>query len=537
MHGSSQRVVEAAPTIALESGDGAAGLRGLIGRLTGVFGAPAGLLDPRRGTWVSLSEPSASVFPKLGPALVGATLVTGHASVWKGDEAEGRIWLLVPLVGPDGPLVGVVGFATAAAPSTESSVRWGPPCPEPALIAWGQTVVDQFRASYTPRPAEPNGGVASADRIPTSPRFRTSTEPDSGEGDRQLVARLIRRLRISDSPVRFQQMATTALKTALGVEAVAWVPTHHAESVVVAGEVGRLRGNGFRSLLPNSEGKGQVHIVNLPDTPPDPAVHQTLAVAADAQGAAGWLIAVNTPAGRPFTAADAEPLRPVASLIATQQINARVYADLKELLFGVIRALTSAIDAKDPYTSGHSERVARIAVRLGEELGMSANQRGDLYLMGLLHDVGKIGVDDAVLKKPGPLTPEEYRQIQSHVEIGVHILSDLKKLNHLLPGVRHHHESLDGTGYPCGLAGDAIPFEARILAVADSYDAMSSTRPYRRRLTPSQIDEILRKGSGIQWDPRVIDALFECRMDLEMIRQKGLGESLQLAVSETLGRS
>src|SRR5881275_2413594 len=102
---------------------------------------------------------------------------------------------------------------------------------------------------------------------------------------------------------------------------------------------------------------------------------------------------------RTFIPADAELLQPVASMIASQQVNARVYADLKELLFGVIRALTAAIDAKDPYTSGHSERVARIAVRLAEELGMSPNQRGDLYLTGLLHDVGKIGVDDAVLKK------------------------------------------------------------------------------------------------------------------------------------------
>src|SRR6202042_3580690 len=132
---------------------------------------------------------------------------------------------------------------------------------------------------------------------------------------------------------------------------------------------------------------------------------------------------------RAFTAADAELLQPVASMIAAQQVNARVYADLKELLFGVIRALTSAIDAKDPYTSGHSERVARIAVRLAEEMGLSANQRGDLYLMGLLHDGSKIGIDDQVLKKAEPLTPEEYRTIQSHVEIGVHILEDLKKLH------------------------------------------------------------------------------------------------------------
>jgi HD-GYP domain-containing protein (c-di-GMP phosphodiesterase class II) len=157
--------------------------------------------------------------------------------------------------------------------------------------------------------------------------------------------------------------------------------------------------------------------------------------------------------------------------------------------------------------------------------------------MGLLHDVGKIGIDDMVLKKTGPLTPEEYRLIQSHVEIGVHILEDLKKLHHLLPGVAHHHEHFDGTGYPGGLAGEAIPMSARILAVADGFDAMSSTRPYRRRLTPMAIDEILRKGSGVQWDPRVIDALFACRADVEAIRQKGLGESLQRAVNDAVGRS
>jgi len=167
---------------------------------------------------------------------------------------------------------------------------------------------------------------------------------------------------------------------------------------------------------------------------------------------------------------------------------------------------------------------------------MPSNRRGDLYLIGLLHDVGKIGIEDNVLKKTGPLTPEEFRQIQSHVRIGVHILSDLKKLQHLLPGVAHHHESLDGSGYPSGLAGDAIPLEARILAVADSYDAMSSTRPYRRRITPMQIDENFRKGAGVQWDPKVVAALFSCRGDLERIRQKGLGESLQQVVNETVGR-
>ena len=159
------------------------------------------------------------------------------------------------------------------------------------------------------------------------------------------------------------------------------------------------------------------------------------------------------------------------------------------------------------------------------------------YLAGLLHDVGKIGIDDDVLKKTGPLTPEEYRKIQSHVEIGVKILKDLKKLAHILPGVKHHHESLDGTGYPDHLCGNDIPLEARILAVADSFDAMSSSRPYRKRLSFAQIDKILQDGRGIQWDADVIDALFACRSELEAIRQKGLGESLIGAVDVTLHRN
>jgi putative nucleotidyltransferase with HDIG domain len=308
------------------------------------------------------------------------------------------------------------------------------------------------------------------------------------------------------------------------------------EPVTACGEVAGMRPSTYRGLAPPSN-HGAVQIANEVTAVSGSGLSRYVAVAGDSQGTTGWLIAVNPLDERPFTAREVESLQPVASLIATQQTNARVYADLKGLLFGVIRALTAAIDAKDPYTSGHSERVARIAVRLAEELGMPANQRSDLYLMGLLHDIGKIGVDDAVLKKSGPLTPEEYRVIQSHVEIGVHILADLKKLSHLLPGVRHHHECIDGTGYPCGLVGDQIPLEARILAVADSFDAMSSTRPYRRRLTPSQIDTIFHEGAGSQWDPKIVDALFACRLDIEHIRQKGLGESLQIVVSETLGRT
>jgi putative nucleotidyltransferase with HDIG domain len=356
------------------------------------------------------------------------------------------------------------------------------------------------------------------------------------EGEHVVIGRLIRRLKISDPPARFQALATNVLRASFGAEAVAWVPAEDHEDVTVSGEVIGMTPRCHR-LLAASLGRDGVSVADGPEAAraalAPPAVRRFAAVAA---GSTGVLIVVNPADGRPLGPLEVERGQYVASLIAAQSNNARIYAELKDLLFGIIRALTAAIDAKDPYTSGHSERVARIAVRIAEEMGMPPHKRSDLYLTGLLHDIGKIGIDDEVLKKVGALTPEEYRRIQEHVEIGVTILQDLKKLRHILPGVRHHHESLDGTGYPDQLAGEEIPVEARILAVADSFDAMSSNRPYRRRLSPMQIDDILAKGRGTQWDPDVIDALQACRMDVEAIRQKGLGDSLIGAVDVTLGR-
>jgi HD-GYP domain-containing protein (c-di-GMP phosphodiesterase class II) len=372
-------------------------------------------------------------------------------------------------------------------------------------------------------------------RAPVCPEGGTSGELIARPSASQVVDRLIRRLRVSDAPERFQKLACEAVRAALGVEAVAWVPAARREAVVVAGQVDRLDVDSLRELTPEST--SGVWVSGRSSRAPDSPLRQ-VAVAhglGDADATVGWLVAAN-PIGATTFGPEVELLPTAAALIATQRGNARLYGDLKELLFGVIRSLTAAIDAKDPYTSGHSERVARIAVRIAEELGLSSSERGDLYLMGLLHDVGKIGIQDEVLKKAGKLTSDEYRHIKGHVGIGVHILTDLKKLHHLLPGVAHHHECYDGSGYPAGLAGDQIPLCARILAVADAFDAMSSNRPYRRRLAPDQIDEIFRKGAGAQWDRRVVEAMFRCRADVERIRQKGLGESLRQAVGGTLGR-
>jgi putative nucleotidyltransferase with HDIG domain len=363
-----------------------------------------------------------------------------------------------------------------------------------------------------------------------------SAQTTDDESERMVIGRLIRRMRISDSPTRFQGLATSVLKSSLDMAAVAWVPAESHENVVVSGGLDGLQPASYRGFIP-ANAADSTHIVNDPSGEERarlmPQVRRFATVAA---GSAGWLVALNPDDHRLIGTSEIERIQYVASLIATQASNSQIYTELKELLFGIIRALTAAIDAKDPHTFGHSERVARIAVRLAEELGIPPQKRSDLYLAGLLHDIGKIGINDRVLLKCGPLTPEECRIIRAHVEIGVNILRDLKKLRHILPGVRHHHESVDGSGYPDHLSGEQIPLEARILAVADAYDAMSSDRPYRKRLSPQQIQDNFRKGRGTQWDPSVVDALVRCRTDLEAIRQKGLGESLIGAVNVTLGR-
>jgi len=234
----------------------------------------------------------------------------------------------------------------------------------------------------------------------------------------------------------------------------------------------------------------------------------------------GWLVAINharqhdVGAERSlwalsqfeFGTVEAGLLSSVASMLATHAHNVELFCEKEALLVSVVRAMVSAVDAKDPYTCGHSERVALVAKHLGKVLRLDETECERLYLAGLLHDLGKLGVPDAVLRKTTGLTEEEMAQIRPHPERGWAILQDLDALNYLTPGVLHHHERYDGRGYPDGLAGSAIPLPARILAVADSYDAMASDRPYRRGMPLGQVEQILRAGAGAQWDPEVVAA-------------------------------
>ena len=207
-----------------------------------------------------------------------------------------------------------------------------------------------------------------------------------------------------------------------------------------------------------------------------------------------------------------------AAILATHARNVELFREREELLISVVRAFVSAIEAKDEYTRGHSERVALYGKRLAEELGLGADYCERLYLTGLLHDVGKIGVRDAVLRKPGPLTDEEFEEIKQHPDKGWSILHDLEPLRYVLDGVLHHHENYDGRGYPDGLAEDKIPIDGRILAVVDAYDAMTSDRPYRAGLPQEKAQAILKDGAGTQWDPEMIEAFFRALPDIVDIK-------------------
>ena len=185
----------------------------------------------------------------------------------------------------------------------------------------------------------------------------------------------------------------------------------------------------------------------------------------------------------------------------------------------VVRAIVSAVETRDQYTRGHSERVALFGKRLAREMGYDEENCERIYLTCLLHDVGKIGISDATLRKTGRLTAEEYEEIKRHPDLGWAILHDLEQLGHLFPGIVHHHERYDGDGYPDGLAGEEVPLDARIVAVVDAYDAMTSDRPYRKGLSQEQTESILREGMGRQWDADVVTAFLRIMPEILRLRK------------------
>jgi HD-GYP domain-containing protein (c-di-GMP phosphodiesterase class II) len=191
----------------------------------------------------------------------------------------------------------------------------------------------------------------------------------------------------------------------------------------------------------------------------------------------------------------------------------RAATENRELFLNSIQMLAGAVDEKDPYTRGHSDRVRSYSVKLAQKMGMEAEFVDQVRIAAQLHDVGKIGIEDRILKKPGALTPEEFEIMKTHTTKGANILRPVAQLKDMLPGIELHHESLDGRGYPYGLQGEQIPMLARIIAVADTFDALTTNRPYQSAHEPAEALRIIHSLAGKRLDPRVVAALTELTND------------------------
>ncbi|MBF0318959.1 MAG: HD domain-containing protein [Nitrospirae bacterium] len=210
-----------------------------------------------------------------------------------------------------------------------------------------------------------------------------------------------------------------------------------------------------------------------------------------------------------YSADDLKFFCTLVSQAAFAMDNARLYESLKNAFIKTVYTLAETIEKRDPYTGGHTKRVSNYSIAIAETLGISAVDRERLELASVLHDIGKIGVSDNVLRKASKLTDEEFDEIKTHPMCGQEILSYIEELKNIIPGVKSHHERIDGRGYPDGLKGQEIDLIARIIAVADSFDAMTSDRPYRKGLPLEAALEELRKCSGTQFDTMVVEAFIE----------------------------
>lgn len=209
-----------------------------------------------------------------------------------------------------------------------------------------------------------------------------------------------------------------------------------------------------------------------------------------------------------FSEEDLECAMIFANQIAMAIENASLYEELRETFLGTVLSLAESLDIRDRYTGGHTRRVKEYSLAIGRRLGLEPQELETLQLSSILHDIGKIGVRDNVLLKNGRLDPEEYESIKRHPQYGAEILSHVKSLRVAIAGVKDHHENYDGSGYPGQLKGDEIPLLARIIKVADTFDAMTSDRAYRKALSFETAFSELRKFCGTQFDPAVVDAFF-----------------------------
>lgn len=226
----------------------------------------------------------------------------------------------------------------------------------------------------------------------------------------------------------------------------------------------------------------------------------------------GVLEAINKKQGI-FDNEDKETLMALANQVAIAIENANLYQELMETFYATAEALAETIEKRDPYTGGHTKRVLNYSYSIGEMLGLSKKELENLKLAAILHDVGKIGISDRILLKEGKLDPEEIKKMHLHPKYGAEILSHIKQLKDVIPSVRSHHERIDGSGYPDNLKGDDIPIIAKIISVADAFDAMTTDRPYRKAMSDKEAFAELKKYSGIQFEKDIVHAFINVTSD------------------------
>ncbi len=250
----------------------------------------------------------------------------------------------------------------------------------------------------------------------------------------------------------------------------------------------------------------------------------------------GGLLALNHVDDSEFNSYEIQFISALVERSASFLENVQLYDDLEHLFSGLLHAMISSIDAKDPYTCGHSQRVAWLSRHVATLYGLNEAKCQRVYLSGLLHDIGKIGIPETVLCKAGRLTLEEFQQMKTHPEIGARILNGVPQVADTIPGVLHHHERVDGKGYPSGLAGNEVPLLGRIIGLADAYDAMTTNRTYRRARPIQVAVAELRRCSGTQFDPEIADLflgqdIHVLHRELTEFGNQPLGQHVKLTVA------
>ena len=282
--------------------------------------------------------------------------------------------------------------------------------------------------------------------------------------------------------------------------------------------VGRCQGdarlaavNAFSGVVGDAFGRRSASVIDRPTPDSGLPIHYPVASAlciplvSDNKNI-GMIVATDRISGEEFRSQEIKLVDAISTEIAAAIKKSQLYEQINRLFLHTVEALASAIDAKDPYTYGHSRRVADYAALICHELNLSKSESRAIELASILHDIGKIGTPEAILQKPYRLMPDEIVKIKEHPVLGAQILSAIDELKDVIDGIRHHHEHYDGKGYPEQMVSRQIPIQARIIAVADCFDAMTSNRPYRKSLDPEKAIAIMEDCAGSQFDPQIFAA-------------------------------